>query len=133
MGFAAQYQQRPGAAGGHAIRREWLRYYDTVPTLDLKMVSWDTASTWTDSDCSVGTVWAEGQRRLPARRRPRPLRGAGAAPADHGDDPTAAADATLIEETELGRALVQEMRLHEPVRPILGGAADKEARLLARH
>ena len=58
MGFAAQYQQNPMPADGNAIRREWLRYYETVPALDLTMVSWDTASTLhADSDWSVGTVW----------------------------------------------------------------------------
>ena len=45
MGFEAQYQQNPVPADGNAIRREWLRYYEAVPALDLTMVSWDTAST----------------------------------------------------------------------------------------
>ena len=58
MSFEAQYQQQPVPPGGNVIKREWLRYYDTVPTLDLTMVNWDTASTrGKRSDYSVGTVW----------------------------------------------------------------------------
>jgi hypothetical protein len=59
MNFAAQYQQNPVPPDGNAIRREWLRYYDTAPSqLDLVMASWDTASTLSEvSDYSVGTVW----------------------------------------------------------------------------
>ena len=135
VGFAAQYQQRPVPPEGHAIRREWLRYYDTVPMLDLKMVSWDTASTLQpDSDWSVGTVWGlKGSDVylldvVRGRYEPPELRKLITATTQRH-----AADATLVEETELGRALVHEMRLHDPVRPILWAVRlEKEARLLAQ-
>ncbi len=40
------------------VHREWLRSYDTPPSLELVMVSWDTASTLGEaSDFSVGAVW----------------------------------------------------------------------------
>lgn len=43
------------------------------------------------------------------------------------------APATLIEETDIGRAILQEMRLHSHVRPILWRVRlDKEARLLGQ-
>lgn len=135
MNFAAQYQQDPVPQDGNAIRREWLRYYEVVPQLDLVMASWDTASTLGEtSDYSVGTVWGlkgsdiylldviRGRFEVPDLRRRIE------ATADaHG------AHATLIEETDIGRAILQEMRLHSHVRPILWRVRfDKEARLLGQ-
>lgn len=136
MNFAAQYQQDPVPPDGNAIKRSWIRYYDTVPDdLDLVVASWDTASTLgEDSDFSVGTVWGlkagdiylievvRGKLEVPDLRRcieQTSLR-------HH-------AQATLVEETDIGRALVQEMRRGRPVRPILTRPKfDKEARLLAQ-
>ncbi len=135
MGFAAQYQQNPMPADGNAIRREWLRYYETVPALDLTIASWDTASTLNpDSDWSVGTVWGlkgsdvyllnvvRGRFEMPDLRRlitDTTQR--------HG------ARATLVEDTDIGRAIIQEMRRHGPVRPISWPARlEKQARLLAQ-
>lgn len=136
MNFAAQYQQDPVPPGGNVIRREWLRYYDTVPAvLDLVVASWDTASTLGDaSDFSVGTVWGlrgadmylldvvRARFEVPElRRRIEVL-------SDHH-----AAHATLIEESDIGRAIMQEMRLHSRIRPIAWRPRyDKEARLLAQ-
>ena len=135
MGFAAQYQQNPMPADGNAIRREWLRYYETVPPLDLMMASWDTASTLNaDSDWSVGTVWGlkgsdvylldvvRGRYEVPDLRRLITT-----------TTQRYRTQATLIEDTELGRALTQEMRRHGPVRPILWRVQlEKQARLLAQ-
>jgi predicted phage terminase large subunit-like protein len=135
MGFEAQYQQNPVPPAGNAIRRDWLREYDHLPAPDLTMVSWDTASTIGDaSDFSVGTVWGlkgsdiylvdvvRGQFEVPdLRRRIEQV---------HRQYD---AHATLIEETELGRALVQDMRRQHGVRPILWHVRyDKLARLLAQ-
>lgn len=135
MNFAAQYQQDPVPPDGNAIRREWLRFYDVTPQLDLVVASWDTASTLGEtSDYSVGTVWGlkgsdiylldvvRGRFEVPDLRRRIE------ATADaHG------AHATLIEETDIGRAILQEMRLHSHVRPILWKVRfDKEARLLGQ-
>lgn len=135
MNLAAQYQQDPVPPDGNAIRREWLRYYDTPPVLDLILVSWDTASTLGDnSDYSVGTVWglrgtdiylldvARGRLEVPDLKRQ-----VEATTLHHR------ADATLMEETDIGRALTQDMRRTSRVRPILQHPRfDKEARLLAQ-
>jgi predicted phage terminase large subunit-like protein len=136
MNFAAQYQQNPVPPDGNAIRREWLRYYDTAPSqLDLVMASWDTASTLGEvSDYSVGTVWGlrgsdiylldvvRGRLEVPELRRQIE-----AVALRHK------VDATVVEQGDIGRAVTQEMRLHSPVRPILWRPKfDKEARLLAQ-
>ena len=43
------------------------------------------------------------------------------------------AQATLIEDTDIGRAIIQELRRHGPVRPISWPARlEKQARLLAQ-
>ncbi len=59
--FAAQYQQAPVPPGGSMIRREWLRYYDTLPerTYRTKVIqSWDTAAKdGAHNDWSVCTTW----------------------------------------------------------------------------
>jgi predicted phage terminase large subunit-like protein len=135
MGFEAQYQQNPVPPDGNASRRQWLRYYDAAPALDLTVISWDTASTLhADSDWSVGTVWGlkgsdvylldvvRGRYEMPELRRLIT-----ATTQRHG------AQATLIEDTDIGRAIIQEMRRHGPVRPIRWPARlEKEARLLAQ-
>jgi predicted phage terminase large subunit-like protein len=136
MGFAAQYQQDPVPAEGNAIRREWLRYYDTRPAaLDLVMVSWDTASSLSEaSDYSVGTVWGlkgsdiflldvvRGRFQVPDLRRRIE-----ATTLSHQ------AHATLIEDTDIGRALLQEMRQSSRIQPIgWRPRLDKAARLLAQ-
>ncbi|MCW3476404.1 phage terminase large subunit [Limobrevibacterium gyesilva] len=136
MNFAAQYQQDPVPPDGNAIRREWLRFYDTLPSqLDLVVVSWDTASTLGEaSDWSVSTVWGlrgsdiflldvvRGRFEVPELRR-----------RIEATTQRYGADATLVEETDIGRAVVQEMRQSSPVRPILWRPLlDKEARLLAQ-
>ncbi|MDR3531768.1 MAG: phage terminase large subunit [Rhodopila sp.] len=121
---------------GNAIHREWIRYYDVAPTeLDLVVASWDTASTLGEaSDYSAGTVWGlKGtdiylldviRERLEVpdlRRRIEQV------------SQRHKVDATLIEETDIGRALMQEMRRNSPVRPIgRRPRFDKEARLLAQ-
>lgn len=136
--FQAQYQQDPVPAGGNVIRRDWLRYYEDSERPDdfeRVVVSWDTASTLgEDNDYSVGTVWgAVGldyylldvvRERLEAPELRRQI----VRLSQHWE-----ADATLIEDTELGRALAQELHRTGPVRPIRQRPRfDKEARLLAQ-
>ena len=134
--FEAQYQQRPTPAGGAAVKRDWLRWYDEAPSaFDRVVVSWDTASTLGEnSDYSVGTVWGAVstdyylldlvREKLEApelRRRIVVL------------SELHRATATVIESTELGRALVQDLRYSESIRPLLiPPMFDKEARLLAQ-
>lgn len=120
MHFQAQYQQQPVPAGGNVIKREWLRYYDEPPAyFDRAVISWDTASTLGEtSDYSVGTVWGavgldfylldvlRGRFEAPTLRRQIVRLSA-----------TWQADATIVEDTELGRALVQDLRVSNHLRP----------------
>ena len=59
--FSSQYQQRPIPIEGNLIKREWIKYYDTVPScgVGVQLVqSWDIASTTADTgDWSVCTTW----------------------------------------------------------------------------
>jgi predicted phage terminase large subunit-like protein len=136
LNFSAQYQQNPMPAEGNAIKRDWIRYYDRKPEeFELTIASWDTASTLGESsDWSVGTVWGViGQEyylldvvrdrfESPELRR-QVLKLA----RDYR------VDVTLIEDTELGRALSQDLRRTGDLHPMLSTARfDKLARLLAQ-
>lgn len=136
LNFEAQFQQSPRPAEGNAIKRDWLRTVDQMPEeFELKVASWDTASTLAESnDWSVGTVWgAIGERYYlldvvrgrfespDLRRRIIAL------------SRTHHVNATLIEDTELGRALSHDLRRTGDLYPILQQAKfDKLARLLAQ-
>ncbi len=134
--FQAQYQQAPLPPSGNVIRREWLRSYDDPPErFERVMVSWDTASTLGQaSDWSVGTVWGSvgldfylldvwrDRVESPELRR--------AILTLSRDWET---ENTIVEDTELGRALVTDIRRTNTARPILYRPIfDKEARLLAQ-
>lgn len=136
LNFSAQYQQNPLPAEGQLIKRDWLQHYDELPeTFDLVIASWDTASTRAEhSDWSVGTVWgAVGQTyylidlvrdrwEAPQLRR-KMIELAG----------RYAVDATLIENTELGRALSQDLRRSGALYPLLQPSRiEKTARLMAQ-
>ena len=136
--FQAQYQQEPVPAGGNVIQRSWLRFYDDVDTpeqFDRTVVSWDTASTLGEhNDYSVGTVWGSLGFDyylldvVRARWEAPDLRREIIALSAHWQ-----ADATVIEDTELGRALLHDLRRTEAIRPVLQRPRyDKEARLLAQ-
>jgi predicted phage terminase large subunit-like protein len=134
--FSAQYQQSPMPLQGNVIKREWLRYYSRVPAnLDLVMVSWDTASTISETaDFSVGTVWgAKGldfylldlvrdRFEVPELRR-EVMRLARKWNAHQ----------TVIEDTDIGRAIAHDLRRSGEasvvLRPVLHS---KEARLVAQ-
>ncbi|MBL8571973.1 MAG: phage terminase large subunit [Phreatobacter sp.] len=134
--FSAQYQQAPVPPEGNIVKRDWLRRYETRPeTFDLVVASWDTASTIGEtSDYSVGTVWGakgldyylldlvRGRFEVPdLRRRLVAL------------STQWSANATLVEETDIGRAIVQELRITDQLRCILRPPRfDKEARILAQ-
>ena len=136
MLFQAQYQQQPVPASGMVIKRDWLRFYEELPeAFERVVVSWDTASTLAESsDYSVATVWGaigvdfhlldvvRGRFEAPELRR-RMIE-----VSDHWS-----ADATVVENTELGRAIVQDLRVNGRFLPILQTPNfDKEARLLAQ-
>jgi predicted phage terminase large subunit-like protein len=136
LNFSAQYQQSPVPAEGNAIRRDWIRRYEELPgEFDLKVASWDTASTLKEtSDWSVGTVWgAVGQQFYLLDV----MRARLEAP-DLGHRMVMLArehqvDVTLVEDTELGRAIAQDLRRNGRLFPILNPVRfDKEARLLAQ-
>ena len=115
--FQAQYQQQPVPAGGNVIQRSWLKFYtnEEMPEhFERTIVSWDTASTLGEAnDFSVGTVW--GSTGLDyylldvvrARWEAPDLRREIIALSTHWQ-----ADATVIEDTGLGRALLHDLRAH---------------------
>lgn len=134
--FNAQYQQSPIPTEGNIIRRKWLRIYDVLPApFDLVIASWDTASTLTETaDYSVGTVWGakgldyylldivRGRMEVPELRR------AIMALSRKWD-----VNQTVIEDTDIGRAIMQDLRRDGRLAPILVRPKfDKEARFLAQ-
>lgn len=136
LNFSAQYQQNPLPAEGNAIKRDWIRHYEQRPeAFEQVIASWDTASTMTESsDWSVGTVWgAVGQHYFLIDV----VRGRWESPELRQRMIAVARDyevnATLIEDTELGRALSQDLRRTGDLYPLLQRARfDKTARLLAQ-
>lgn len=134
--FSSQYQQEPLPLEGNIVKREWLRFYDEAPEeFDLVIASWDTASTLSETaDWSVGTVWgAKGLDFylldcLRVRSEVPDLRRQIVALAERWD-----VDQTIVEEGDMGRAIVQDLRrtghrnvILQPVR------IDKQARFLAQ-
>lgn len=131
--FESQYQQRPTPADGNVIKRDWLRYYDETPErLGKVVVSWDTASTLSESsDFSVGTVWGSVgldyyllhivREKLEAPELRRLI-------VDTHNEWKA--DMTIIEDGDVGRAITQELRRSTALRPLLRRPQfDKRARL----
>jgi predicted phage terminase large subunit-like protein len=134
--FSAQYQQAPVPPEGNIVKREWLRYYSKPPAhFDLTIASWDTASTLSETaDHSVGTVWGakgldfylldlvRGRFEVPELRREVLRLG-------H----QWRVDQIVIENTELGHAIEQDLRRGGEWRVILPRAhSDKESRFLAQ-
>jgi predicted phage terminase large subunit-like protein len=118
--FSAQYLQQPVPAGGNAVKREWLGFYDAVPTFllgDRIVQSWDVAAgIGENNDFSVGTTWLRRatkyylidvfRQRLPypdLRRRIVSLA------REFG------ADTVLIEKAGFGLTLLQEIRAELPI------------------
>jgi len=57
-GTAGQLQQRPAPRGGGILSTSWLRYYQSIPALDWRIIIADTAQkTDTRHDYSVFQVW----------------------------------------------------------------------------
>jgi predicted phage terminase large subunit-like protein len=56
--FIPLYQGTPGSASGNIFKREWWRYYTTVPPMFYKIQAWDTAEKkGQENDFSVMTEW----------------------------------------------------------------------------
>ncbi len=134
--FSSQYQQAPVPPQGNIVRREWLRSYAQAPaSFDLLIASWDTASTLSaSSDYSVGSVWGargldfyllevvRGRYEVPELRRQV---------IDLAE--RWQVNQTVIEDTDIGRAITQDLRRTGSYRTILKRARfDKEARFLAQ-
>lgn len=134
--YSAQYQQAPTPVEGNIVRRDWIRTYAERPEVfDYKIASWDTASTLSETaDFSVGQVWGvkgldfymldsvRGRFEMPDLRR-------------HVVELAVrhCVDQTLIENTETGRALQQDLRRTGTLQALLQKSTiDKEARFLAQ-
>lgn len=113
LAFSAQYQQQPVPDDGVVIRRAWLRYYDEEPEeFETTITSWDTASTLGEnSDWSVGTIWGYSDGAFYLRdvirvkmETPELIRLIEKTHCEYK------ADLTLIEDGDLGRAIVQSLR-----------------------
>jgi len=58
--WLALFQQNPSAPEGAIIKREWLRYYDTLPDVERWWQSWDLTFDETEAGSYVvGQVWAQ--------------------------------------------------------------------------
>lgn len=136
MNFSAQYMQDPVPPGGNIIRRDWLRFYDEEPQEFLRTLSsWDLASTIAErSSYSVGLLWGEldrayylldivrGKYETPTLRKLIIAR-------EEAWDPIE----TVIEKTELGESICQDLWRTTKLRPkLMSARIDKEARLLTQ-
>ena len=134
--FAAQYQQTPVPSEGNIIRRDWIRYFDEEPEeFNTVVSSWDLASTIEErSSFSVGLLVGKlganffvlelvrGKFQAPELRRLMMRKIEEWQP-----------DAAIVEATELGRSMVQDIRRTTEL-PLLLDAPrfDKRARLEAQ-
>lgn len=136
LSFSAQYQQQPLPVEGNAFKRRYIHYYDKPPeSFEFVVASWDTASTEGEtSDYSVCTVWGKAgqevylldviRERVEVPELQRLIE-----QTHRAWGPRAV---TLIEETDIGRAMGQMLRRSgSVVRPIMWRPRyDKEARFL---
>jgi predicted phage terminase large subunit-like protein len=67
VAFSAQYLQRPVPLEGNLIKRDWIQWYDNLPTCSTGaqiVQSWDVASTTGEArDWSVCTTWLALKRK----------------------------------------------------------------------
>jgi predicted phage terminase large subunit-like protein len=121
---------------GNIVKREWLRFYTERPSkFDLVIASWDTASTLSETaEYSVGTVW--GAKGLDFYLLDR-VRGRFEVPELRREvlrlSQQWRADQTIIESTDIGRAITQDLRRSGEYRAILRPVRfDKQARFMAQ-
>jgi predicted phage terminase large subunit-like protein len=137
LSFSAQYQQQPLPLEGNYVKRQWLRYYDEAPAeFDLVVASWDTASTENEnSDYSACTVWGmHGQELYLLHVVRERLEAPDLRRLIEETHRQWHATTTMIEDTDIGRAVGQELRRSSRVvRPIMWRPKyDKQARFLAQ-
>jgi predicted phage terminase large subunit-like protein len=134
MDFSAQYQQQPIPAEGNLIKREWLKFYQTVPKrqlTDIIIISWDTAMKASElADYSVGTIWlvqhantylldvVRGRYDYPNLKR-----------AAIGTQVKWPGSHVLIEDKGSGTSLIQDLRSQNIPVIAIQPAGDKETRL----
>jgi predicted phage terminase large subunit-like protein len=135
--FEAQYQQQPIPEDGIIIKRAWIRYYEAPPDeYDVKLISWDTASTLSeDADWSVGTVWglSSGEIHLLHVERVR-LEVPDLRHRIEQMHSSWRADVSLIEDADLGRGIAQDLqRTSTKCKPrLVRPKIEKLARMQAR-
>jgi len=136
--FDAQYQQRPHAAEGAIIQREWLAYYDDnskPKEFDTVLQSWDTATKPGEKNSyNVCTTWGIRENRfylLDVFRERLGFRDLKLKAIDLAREhkPTT----ILVEEQAAGSPLLAELgQLGFPVQAVPAGSASKAERLYAR-
>lgn len=134
--FSAQFQQNPVAPEGNLIRMEWFGSYDEPLARDsyYRVVqSWDTGlSDEPTADYSVCTTWGYLDRRwhlLDVLRRQ--LAYPNLKQAVLRQHRTWKPDLVLIEDAGTGKALWQELRGGDTLRPVMWSVTeDKETRLI---
>jgi predicted phage terminase large subunit-like protein len=128
--FDTQYQQKPIPATGNMIKRDWLRYYTTVPTGRYKkvIISVDTAAKGgAHNSYSAFTVWTVVDGRyyyltdaIRGRYDYPKLREVTISLATHHKP-----DVILIEDTSTGTALAQQLKNEVPY-PVKAIAVDRD-------
>jgi predicted phage terminase large subunit-like protein len=117
--FAGQYQQNPAPLEGGIFKRNWIRYYRTLPErFDAMVQSWDcTFKGAENTDYVAGQVWGKAQSKyfmLPYRLHDRldfgPTKRA--IQSCHAAYPKA--HAILIEDKANGPAIISELRQEIP-------------------
>jgi len=130
--FEGMYQGRPTPLAGAIFKRDWFRYYDFVPDLQMKVCSWDTAyKTGEQNAYTAGVVFGvDGSGNIYildiTRRRmeyPDVKRQIPAVSSEWG------APTVLIEDAASGQAAVQELKNTPDVNVIpVRATRDKVAR-----
>lgn len=120
-GFAGQYMQRPVPKDGAIFKREWFKYYSTIPGIREVVQTWDTAyKAEQHNDPSVCITWGinpEGLYILDVFRArlnyPELLK------AVYEQARIFNVNTILIEDKASGQSLIQELRLKTRL-PIIG-------------
>ena len=134
--FAAQYQQNPVPSEGNIILRDWIRYFAEKPeNFDRLVSSWDLASTIEErSSFSVGLLWGKvGDNFYLLKVERHKLLAPDLRHLMMEKIAEWKPHATIVEATELGRSMVQDIRRTTELRLDLHTPRfDKSARLEAQ-
>jgi predicted phage terminase large subunit-like protein len=134
MHFQAQYQQAPIPEFGNLIKRQWIQYFNSLPSRESGRVvqSWDTAAKGNQiNDHSVGTTWLCADRKhylvdLVRRQCNFPTLSCLVLDQYNKHKP----DALLIEDHGSSSALIQDLKHHHGINAIpIIPVGDKVTRL----